>query len=326
MNQDNYYPIEIKICSKNGWHTPEEARAYYGRYSREGLTVHWWGDGTGASNHDNIVNYIAGKASAGTGSVNYVLSDNKITLMVSPDNVAWASQGGNPTTVSVEFQPTLGDEGYKKAGWLIWQLEGRYGHTLTLYPHNHWFSTQCPGTLNIDRMRAEANKWASGGYLPAPPVVAPLPPVVVPTPPPTAPVVSIAYSKLPSPVAYVINKDTNLWNFNAAKWTGITPVKAMKKGEPFMMVGIADNLTLKAKYGMTGYSFGDADKGNPKATNGVNMADLDLVVTPEVPVPPSIPTPPEVKPPEPTEPDRNAIIAFLTMLRDLITNFLGKFK
>ena len=72
MNQDSFYPVEIKICGKSGWHTPQEAQQYYGRYSREGITVHWWGDGTGASNHDNIVNYIANKANNGTGSVNYV--------------------------------------------------------------------------------------------------------------------------------------------------------------------------------------------------------------------------------------------------------------
>jgi hypothetical protein len=45
---DNSYPVEIKLASKNGWHTPAEARAYYGRYDRSGITVHWWGDGTGA--------------------------------------------------------------------------------------------------------------------------------------------------------------------------------------------------------------------------------------------------------------------------------------
>ena len=80
---DNYYPIEIKICSKNGWFTPDEARAYYGRYSREGITIHWWGDGSGAVNHDNVVNYLAAKATAGTGpTANYIVSDNKITLAV----------------------------------------------------------------------------------------------------------------------------------------------------------------------------------------------------------------------------------------------------
>jgi hypothetical protein len=110
------YPIEFKICSKNGWFTPSEAKSYYGRYDREGVTVHWWGNGQGADGHDGIVNYFLSQAQAGAKSVNYVVSDNKITLMVGPDDVAWASQSGNPTTVSIEFQPTLGAEGYKKGG------------------------------------------------------------------------------------------------------------------------------------------------------------------------------------------------------------------
>ena len=309
MNKDNYYPIEVRLASKNGWHTPQEAQAYYGRYSREGITVHWWGDGTGASNHDNIVNYILGKAVNGTGSVNYVLSDNKITLMVSPDNVAWASQAGNPTTISVEFQPTLTAEGYKKAGWLIDQLEERYGRLLNLYPHNKWFATQCPGTLDMGRMRAEADKWKTGGYNPAPPVVAP--PI---TPP--APTVQITYSVLPEPQNYNINKDTDLWNFNTATWAGFKSVKKLKKGEGYQVYAIADNHSTKSHYGVTKYSY---DK---KLTNGVNMNDLDLVKVPEQP----IPEPPVVTPPTPVDPDRNAIIAFLTNLIATITEFLAKFK
>lgn len=163
------YDIEIKPASKNGYFTPAEARNYYGKYSRDGITIHWWGDGSGASNHDNIVNYLNGNAARGDApTVNYVLSDNKITLCINPDDVAWCSGNGNPTTISVECQPTLGAEGYKKAGWLIWQLELRYGKTLKIYGHRDWANTACPGTLDLNRMRAEADKWRAGGYNPTP--------------------------------------------------------------------------------------------------------------------------------------------------------------
>jgi len=151
------YDIEIKPCSNNGWFTPAEAKSYYGRFDREGITCHWWGDGTGASNHDNIVNYFMGQAAAGVKSVNFVCSDAKITQMVNPDNVAWCSTAGNPTTISIEFQPTLSDEGYKRGGWLIAYLEKKYGHEMKLYPHSHWNTTSCPGTIDIDRLRREAN-------------------------------------------------------------------------------------------------------------------------------------------------------------------------
>lgn len=162
------YNIEVKMCAKAGYFTPAEARNYYGRYARDGITVHWWGDGTGEGNHNNIVNYIYNQSVLGNKSVNYVLSDAKITLMVNPDDVAWTSQSGNATTISVETEPQLSDEGYKKWGWLVWQLEQRYGKRLALYPHKYWYSTACPGTISLDRIRQEADKWASGGYNPAP--------------------------------------------------------------------------------------------------------------------------------------------------------------
>jgi hypothetical protein len=156
------YPIEVKRPPASVYFTPAQSNAYYAtRYSREGITIHWWGDGTGASNHDNIVNFFLRRTD---GSVNYVLSDNKITEMVAPDNVAWTSQAGNPTTISIEHQPTLGAEGYKKSGWLVCELEKKYGRTLTLYPHKHWTATACPGTIDLNRIRQEANKWKSGTY------------------------------------------------------------------------------------------------------------------------------------------------------------------
>lgn len=182
---DNSYTLEFKRASSNGYHTPAQARAYYGRYSREGFTVHWWNTRDKVANtvagHDQTVNYIYNKSVAGTGSVNYVVSDFKITYMVSPDNVAWASQSGNPTTISCEFSPHLSAEGYKKAGWLIDQLEQRYGHKLTLYPHKHWYATACPGDLDINRMRAEADKWKRGDYDRPTPIPTPTP-TPVPTP------------------------------------------------------------------------------------------------------------------------------------------------
>lgn len=166
------YPIEIKIMSKNGWMTPTEARNYYGRYDRHGITWHWWGlpSSNPDSAHDNIYNYIAGRALAGQGSVNYVLSNNKITLGVGPDNVAWTSQRGNPVSISVELSPHLNAEGYKKAGWLASEIASRYGGDRKYYPHNYWYSTQCPGTISLDRIRQEEDKWQRGDYnKPTPP-------------------------------------------------------------------------------------------------------------------------------------------------------------
>lgn len=294
------YPIEIRLANKKGWHTPSEARAYYGRYDRMGVTVHWWGlpSENPDSAHNKIVNYILGKANAGTGSVNYVLSNTKITMLVNPDNVAWASQAGNPTTVSVEFSPHLNDEGYKKAGWLINELfnpaNGRYRRAPVLYPHKHWVATACPGTLDLNRMKAEANKWATGGYNPAPtPAPSPPPtPAPAPTPPSTA---VIEWVQLPESTKYVFNKNAKLWKFDVTNWNSFSSVKDFKQGEEIDIYGMGINKTLNATYLLVKDSF---DK---KIPNGFNRVDLDLKPRP-VPSPPPEPSVPAPIPPPPLPP------------------------
>lgn len=319
------YPIEIRLASKNGWHTPAEARSYYGRYSREGFTVHWWGDPAlnPDSAHDNICNYILGKATNGTGSVNYVLSNNKITMLVNPDNVAWASQNGNPTTISCEFSPHLNAEGYKKAGWLISELEGRYGHVLQLYPHKFWFQTACPGTLDINRMRAEADKWKSGGYAPKP-VPAPTP---VPTPPkPTTPIIEQWVRWKEGAIEYVCNKQpTHLWDFNNKTWQ-MKSVKQFNKGDRITIVGHARNTALNKDYYITSYSF------QKKIANGFNPADLDVYVpprpTPEPPKPNPTPEPtppPAPKPPTKDEEQDKRISALEAIVNKIVSFLKGLF-
>lgn len=326
------YDIEIRLAAKTGWHTPAEAKAYYGRYSREGFTVHWWGEPSlnPDSGHDNIVNYILGKATAGTGSVNYVLSNNKITMLVNPDNVAWASQSGNPTTVSCEFSPSLNAEGYKKAGWLINELEGRYGHNLTLYPHNKWFQTACPGTLDIGRMRAEADKWKSGGYNPTPV------PVPVPVPNPPTPVVSVVsgYTRWKEgAIEYVVNKQpTHLWDFNSPNWN-MKSVKQFNKGDRITIVGHAHNDKINKDYYMTDYSF------SKQIPNGFNPADLDLYVKPSAPAPTPPPDSTQVPPkpapdPVPSVPTKDeeqdkrltAIELLLKKVVDFLKSIFNNFK
>ncbi len=312
------YPIEIKPASKSGYHTPAEAKAYYGRYARDGVTVHWWDKPEKAGTHDATVNYILGKAAKGTGSVNYVSSNDKITMLVNPDDVAWASQSGNPTTVSIEFDPRLNDEGYKKGGWVIWQLEQRYNKKLALYPHKYWYATECPGNLSLDRLREEANRWATGYYSPKPPVT-----------PPTPTGADISWERMAAPADFVVNKDTNLWNFNSVTWGGIKPVKAFKKGDLITIAGKARNNTLKAEYLLTAYSFDN------RITNGFNKVDLDPYVKPAppadpapVPIPPPIqqPTPPPQTQP-PVDPDMSAFEKRLNALEAIvkaITDFLDK--
>ena len=292
------YPLEIRLASNNGFFRPSEAQSYYGKYARDGITVHWWNspDRVTDADHDNITNYILGKAARGVGSVNYVLSNSKITLVVNPDNVAWASQGGNPTTVSVEFSPHLNAEGYKKAGWLINELfnttDGRYKKAPKLYKHSDWYGTQCPGTLDLNRMYSEAKKWADGAYDAPKPV--PVPPA------PETPIINGWSLWKETEQMYVFNKDTYLYDLsNATSWGTIKEVKAFKKGDLVTIAGSFNNTKLNRTYYVTRYSF---DK---KIANGFSTVDLEVYVPPRpVPVPPEPPTaPPDVTEPELPETD-----------------------
>lgn len=160
------YDIETKIVGRQGYFTPDESNAYYKtRYARDGITVHWWGQPGKVGTHDQTVNYLIDQASRGLKSVNYVVSNAKITMLVPPDYVAFASNTGNPTTVSIEFQPDLDNEGYKRGGWLIRELEGRYKKTLRLYKHSDWIATACPGTISLDALRKAANITTGGPKL-----------------------------------------------------------------------------------------------------------------------------------------------------------------
>lgn len=156
------YAIEVKYVSKNGYFTPAEARSYYGHYSRDGIAVHWWNEPSRAGTHDQTVTYLTNQAAAGNVSANYVVSNSKITLLVNPNNVAFASGNGNASTISIEFDPRLNNEGYKRGGWLIRELEARYKKVLHLWPHSRWVATSCPGTISLARLRQEADTWKSG--------------------------------------------------------------------------------------------------------------------------------------------------------------------
>lgn len=286
------YPIEIRLASKNGWHTPAEAKAYYGRYSRDGVTWHWWGEPSlnPDSNHDNICNYILGKATRGTGSVNYVLSNNKITLLVNPDNVAWASQTGNPTTISVELSPNLNAEGYKKAGWLFNELEGRYGKVLKHFKHSDWFATACPGSISIPKIIAEAKKWKDGAYNPVPPP---------PPPPPSPDPLITEWSLWKDGGTYVANKQpTYLYDLSkATSWSTIGKTKPFNKGDLIEIAGSFKNTKLNRIYYVTRYSF---DK---RIATGFNPVDLEVYAPPVV-IPPTPPEPEKpTDPVEPTQPE-----------------------
>lgn len=297
------YDIEIRKVSqhKDGqtrWFTPDEARSYYGKYARSGITIHWWGDG-GKNNHEQTVAFFERRTD---GSVNYVLSDDRITYMVDPKNVAFTSQSGNATTISIECQTYLGNEGYKKLGWLISELEDIFGG-LKLYPHNHWFATQCPGSLDLTRARNEANKWNNGEYNPKPPVTPPAP-QPAPVPKITLQITDILNKKVR------LVKDANLWDLHFTKYSEAQSIKTLKKGTAIEVSAIAKH-PLGSSYYLSEYSFA---KG---IGNGINIKDCeDVFPLPDIPAPKPTPVPvPVITKDEEQDRRLSAIEAFIELLK-----------
>lgn len=335
---DNSYEIEFVLAPKQSWFTPAESNNYYAtKYDRSGVCLHWWGGGQGADSHDAIVRYFLAQGEQGQKSVNYVVSDRKITLMVNPDMVAWCQQAGNPRNISIECQPTLGPEGYKRLGWLIEQLEQRYGHQLSLHRHSEFFATACCGTIAEPRAAEEVVKWRNKVY-DQPPAPAPVPE----TPPaPTLPDVSPAPLNPNNP-----GETVQMYTLANAKLVDMRNLSVVKTFTLDTPMEINASATVNGQlFFMTKYAY------DHKSNLGFIQSDLKREKTPVVPEPtptpqPGDPIPPDVTPPtpdpgtvvtptpdptpdptptpEPEQPQESALKTLLREIWDALKKFWGK--
>jgi len=248
-------------------------------------------------------------------SAHFVVGDTKITQMVDLNNTAWcnANWNSNNECITIEHE---GDwrNGYRNEA-VINNSAQLVAWLRSLYPnigfnrHRDVYSTLCPADLPVEEIWNKATE-----------ILNPPKPPVPPAPPTPALQVNDVTNKI-----VITNKDANLWNLSFTTWAGAQSVKVIPKGTEVEISATAKH-PLGGTYYLTEYSF---SKG---IMNGINVKDCDdkVIVPPPtippvvVPTPPPVVTPPVVPPV--VEPDRNAIIAFLTMLRDLITEFIGKFK
>lgn len=274
---DSSYNIEINLSSANGYFTPAQARPYYGKYSRDGVTYHWWNrpERIADTDHDSQVAYMNRNAAAGAApTVNYVASGRQLTMLINPDNVAWCSNNGNATTISVECSPHLTDEFYKKLGWLHDQLEQRYNKTLAIYVHFDWTPTECSPIVK-SRIRAEADAWKQERLAPVPP----------PAPAPVPATVTVEVTDIVNKKVRLV-RDANLWDLGFTKYADAKAVKTLPAGTIIEVSATAKH-PLGSTYYLSEYSFQKGIK------NGINVKDCEDYV--DVVAPPT----PVVTPPEP---------------------------
>ena len=173
----------------------KNAAAYYGvPYNPVEAHLHWWGLPGQAGTHDGNVNYIKNTKDL---SVNFVLSENRITLMVPINKIALTTGRRNPYAWKVENDPTLSEQQYKTMGYLVYIVE-KLNPVLVNEPlrlHKEFSSTSC-SEIRKDKVRDYAEKFRTGALDPAtglapavtPPVEPPVDPPVDPEPEPEVPV------------------------------------------------------------------------------------------------------------------------------------------
>lgn len=155
----------------------KDAAAYYGgkKYDPIESHTHWWGEPGKAGTHDGNVNYIRNAKDL---SVNFVVSENRVTMMVPLNKIALTTGARNPFAWKSENDPTLTEQQYVTMGFLHYLVEklnpSLRGEPIRL--HKEFYATSC-SAIDVKKVRAYADKFTSGALDPATgrPPVAPNP-------------------------------------------------------------------------------------------------------------------------------------------------------
>lgn len=119
------------------------------------IIIHWFGVGTidcAISSFQNPDRQA---------SAHYLISDNRLVKMVEEENTAWHCGvfSVNQESIGIEHdanpEKELSEESYQTSGKLVKEICDRYGIPLDrehIKGHNEIVPTQCPGTIDIDRI------------------------------------------------------------------------------------------------------------------------------------------------------------------------------
>lgn len=134
--------------------TPNYTEGRDGKFIKY-IVIHWIGQGTA----DSTIPWFANPASQV--SAHYLVSDDTIYQFVDNQDTAW--HAGNWTmnceSIGIEHVATpdrmMSDSSYETSGALVRQLSNQYGIPLDrdhIIGHREVKATQCPGTIDIDRI------------------------------------------------------------------------------------------------------------------------------------------------------------------------------
>lgn len=139
---DNGIVIDESRDSKN-FTSFEDCMAIFGEARQIlGVTVHHWGNM--GQDFDDVDVFL--RTNNTPTSAHFVLQEDRVSCIVSPDNVAWhaGNAHGNAITIGIECRPEMTPGDLLTLESLIRWLEATYGELL-VYKHMDWVATACPG-------------------------------------------------------------------------------------------------------------------------------------------------------------------------------------
>lgn len=118
-----------------------------------GIVIHWWGLPEWGQTHDQVVNFLSDGNRANPTSSHYVVSEGRVTQLVSDNDRAWHCYGNNMRTIGIECHPAATEGDMRTIARLIAAIRSEWGN-LPLSRHSDHFATACPGTYSdkLDRL------------------------------------------------------------------------------------------------------------------------------------------------------------------------------
>lgn len=154
------------VIDETTWNSPNYSAGRPNGVS--GVTIHWWGLPEWKQSFNQVADYLSTPRGNASTSAHYVVSDTRVACLVSPTDRAWHALAGNEQTSGLELDPNGGAATLENACQIIAMLEEYSGKSLTIYPHNYWTATQCPGhyASKIDQIVNRVNEIRAGKGVP----------------------------------------------------------------------------------------------------------------------------------------------------------------
>lgn len=142
-----------------------------GPTQKDGIAIHWWDRPENNPTMQSVINtFVSGGRQT---SAHFAAEEGYSACFVNPDDVAWANGNwdANLRMISIECNPRQSDGDYLEVAGVIQHIRSIYGD-LPLHRHSEFFSTECCGTYDLERLDALARGLPdiTTSVTPAPPV------------------------------------------------------------------------------------------------------------------------------------------------------------